>query len=114
MSFTSDGMVHFYAREGVEDLEEEDFLMSSYPYGYRHAYFDNIFFNVANWENGRTWSTPWVVDDPEVFVKPPTGRTLADLTRRRRQGSSAVRQASGRMPKRQGKRGYKLRLPFFQ
>jgi hypothetical protein len=42
---------------------------------------NNFFFNVANWDNGRTWSTPWVIDDPKVFVIPPPGQQVANLYR---------------------------------
>jgi len=81
MSFTSDGQVHYYAHAGVEDLTADDYLMSSFPYGSRCQQFNNFFFNVANWDNGRTWSTPWVIDDPKVFVIPPPGQTVAALHR---------------------------------
>lgn len=79
MSFTPDGQVHYYARPGVEDLTEENYLGSSFPYNYRCLCLDNIFFNVANHDNGRTWSTPWVIDDPKIFVIPPKGHQLTDL-----------------------------------
>ena len=92
MSFTPDGQVHYYASEGVDDLSEEDFLYSSFPYGTRCLMFDNFFFNVANWENGKSWSTPWVVDDPQFFVIPPEGKTLANLIRKR---SSSVARRPG-------------------
>ena len=95
MSFTPDGQVHYYASEGVDDLTAEDFLYSSFPYGTRCLMFDNFFFNVANWENGKTWSTPWVVDDPQFFVIPPKGRTLANLVRSQR-SSVARNRASTR------------------
>ena len=81
MSFTPDGRVHYYASEGVDDLTEEDYLYSSYPYGTKCLAFDNFFYNVANWENGKNWSTPWIVDDPKFFVIPPEGQTLANLFR---------------------------------
>ncbi|NOY41968.1 MAG: hypothetical protein GXP26_09040 [Planctomycetes bacterium] len=84
MSFTPDGQVHFYASEGVDDLTEEDHLYSSFPYGSKAMYFDNFFFDVANWENGKNWSTPWVVDDVKFFVIPPQGKTLAQLYRSRK------------------------------
>lgn len=88
MSFTPDGQVHYYAHPGVGDLTEDDHLYSSFPYGRRCYYLDNIFFNVANWENGRNWSTPWVIDDPEFFVIPPEGQSLANLVSKR--GSSRM------------------------
>ncbi len=83
MSFTPDGQVHFYASEGADALTEEDHLYSSFPYGSQAMFFDNFFFDVANWENGKNWSTSWIVDDVEFFVIPPKGKTLANLVRSR-------------------------------
>jgi len=94
LSFTPDGQVHYYAHAGVEALTEEDHLYSSFPYGSRCLYLDNIFFNVANWENGKNWSTPWVIDDPDFFVIPPAGKTLANLVRRRGRSQVARRSHS--------------------
>lgn len=81
MSFTPDGQIHYYASEGVDDLTEEDFITSQYPYGMKCQSFKNFFFNVANWDNGRTWSTQWIIDDPKIFVVPPQGQTVANLYR---------------------------------
>ena len=81
MSFATDGQIHYYAHQGVEDLTADDFLMSSYPYGMKCITLNNFFFNVANWDNGRTWSTPWVIDDPKVYAIPPQGQTIAQLYR---------------------------------
>lgn len=85
MSFTPDGKIHYYASEGVDDLTEEDYLTSSFAYSYRCLCFDNFFFNVANWDNGKSWSTPWVIDDPKVFVIPPAGESIASLPRKKGQ-----------------------------
>ncbi|HJQ79443.1 MAG TPA: hypothetical protein VJ828_05780 [Lacipirellulaceae bacterium] len=85
MSFTADGQVHYYASPGVDDLTEEDYLMSNFPYNMKGVSFHNFFFNVANWDNGRTWSTQWVIDDPKIFVIPPEGRTVAQLYRFKKQ-----------------------------
>ncbi|TWT48409.1 hypothetical protein [Botrimarina hoheduenensis] len=85
MSFTPDGQIHYYASEGVDDLTEADYLASNYAYNYQCQCFSNFFFNVANWDNGQTWSTPWVIDDPKVFVIPPAGETVASLPRRKGQ-----------------------------
>ena len=79
MSFTPDGQIHYYASEGVDDLTSDDYLGLSFPYNYKCLCMDNFFFNVANLDNGRTWSTPWVIDDPKIFVIPPQGLELADL-----------------------------------
>ncbi len=69
MSFSSDGMVHYYAKPGVEDLTSEDYITSQYPYGYRCERFRSFFYNVVNGDNGRDWTTPFIVDDPKVFVR---------------------------------------------
>lgn len=68
MSCTSNGAVHFYAREGVENLTAEDLITSQYPYGYRAEKFTTFFFNVANKNDLKTWSTAWVIDDPELYL----------------------------------------------
>lgn len=81
MSFGADGQIHYYASEGVDDLTSADYITSQYPYSMKCQTFNNFFFNVANWDNGRNWSTQWVIDDPKVFVIPPEGRTVANLYR---------------------------------
>ncbi len=68
MSFSANGAVHYYARQGVEDLTSQDYLTSQFPYGYRCERFRSFFYNVVNGDNGRTWTTPFIVDDPKVFV----------------------------------------------
>ena len=103
MSFTADGQVHYYASQGVDDLTEEDFLMSSFPYSYRCLTFNNFFFNVANHENGRSWSTPWVIDDPKIFVQPPAGMEVAQLYRKRGR-RTATTQSSISSSSKSGKR----------
>ena len=103
LSFTPDGQVHYYAHASVDDLTAEDHLYSSFPYASRCLYLDNIFFNVANWENGKSWSTPWVIDDPEFFVIPPEGKTLANLVRSRGRTQVARRPNTSRSRPRFGK-----------
>lgn len=95
MSYTPDGQVHYYAREGTGDLTEDDHLYSSFPYNSKAKYLDSVFFNVANWENGKNWSTPWVIDDPQVFVIPPKGQTVANLQRRGDGNSQTARRRTG-------------------
>ncbi|QDU97258.1 hypothetical protein [Lignipirellula cremea] len=68
MSVTPDGMVHYYAKPGVEDLTAKDYITSQYPYGYRAEKFKTFFFNVCNGDNGRDWSTEWIVDDPTMYL----------------------------------------------
>jgi hypothetical protein len=101
LSLTADGAVHQYASPGVDDLTEDDHLYSSMPYGTRCLEFNNFFVNVANLENGKSWSTPWVIDDPQVFVIPPRGQTVDNLTRGRtpvaKRSGSGGRTALGRL-----------------
>ena len=68
MSVTPDGQVHFYAHPGVDPLTEADHLASEYCYGFQAIRFQTFFFNVLSRDDGRTWSTPWIIDDPELFV----------------------------------------------
>ena len=67
MSFTTDGAVHYFASPGVDDLTSADYITSQYPYGYHAESFETFFFNVANMDDGKTWSTPWVIDDPTLY-----------------------------------------------
>jgi hypothetical protein len=88
LSFTPDGMVHYFASPGVDDLTMDDHITSQFPYGYRTEWLKTFFFNVCTRDDGRTWSTPWVIDDPKVyFVKRPqtaTSTPAARSTRSRR------------------------------
>jgi len=68
MSFTPDGQVHYFGSPGVDELTDADRLYSQWPYGFRAETFQTFFFNVVNSDDGRTWSTPWIVDDPAVYV----------------------------------------------
>ncbi|MEM1063509.1 MAG: hypothetical protein AAGJ97_14385, partial [Planctomycetota bacterium] len=68
MSVTPDGKVHYYAREGVEDLRAQDRLASTTPYGYDAELFSTMFFNITSRDDGKTWSTPFVIDDPAVYA----------------------------------------------
>ena len=68
MSFTPDGMVHYFVRPGVDNLTAGDHVASRFPYGYRCQYLNNFFFNVSNREDGG-WSTAWIIDDPELHIQ---------------------------------------------
>lgn len=70
MSFTPDGQVHYYAKPGIEDLTAEDHIASDFPYGYRCEDFKTFFFNVCNGDDGRTWSSDWIIDDPTMYFIP--------------------------------------------
>lgn len=68
MSITPDGYVHYYASPGVDDLTADDHLASHRPYGFVCQKFESYYFDVFNLNDGRTWSTPWIIDDPQLFV----------------------------------------------
>lgn len=74
MSVSANGAVHYYGKPGVEDLTQEDYMASQFPYGYRAERFRSFFYNVVNGDNGKSWTTPFIVDDPKVFVTSGAGR----------------------------------------
>ena len=74
MSVTPDGMVHYYASPGVDDLTEDDYITSQFPYDYRAERFRTFFYNVCSANDGKRWSTAFVVDDPKVFVLRPANK----------------------------------------
>jgi len=67
MSATADGRVHYYARPGVEDLRPQDHLLSTFPYGATAQQVHSFFFNVVNIDDGKSWSTKWIIDDPSFY-----------------------------------------------
>src|SRR6056297_1696852 len=77
MSVTPDGMVHYYARPGVEDLTEDDYITSQFPYSYRAERFRTFFFNVCSADDGRRWSTSFIVDDSWVYAARPRNQRIA-------------------------------------
>lgn len=77
MSFTADGRVHYFARPGIDDLTESDYLTSHYCYGFRAVHFKQVFFDVWSRSDGQNWSTGWVIDDPTIYVLGPAP-TLAE------------------------------------
>lgn len=84
ISVTPDGQVHYYAHPGVENLSASDRLSSQYPYGFRTEQVTSFFFNFCNLNNGHTWSTPIVIDDPQLFLGNPT-RVLQLVDRKLKQ-----------------------------
>jgi len=68
MSVTPDGMVHYYAAPGVDELTEDAYITSQFPYSYRAERFRTFFYNVCSADNGKQWSTTFTVDDPKVFI----------------------------------------------
>ncbi len=73
MSCSPDGMIHYFARAGVEDLTADDLISSQMPYGFRAERMQSFFFDVVNRDDGRSWSTSWIIDDPTLYyAKKPT------------------------------------------
>ncbi|MBI3860819.1 MAG: hypothetical protein HY290_02875, partial [Planctomycetia bacterium] len=68
MAFTPDGQTHFYASPGVDPLTEKDHITTTKPYGHTAEKLNTFFFNVVNGDDGRTWSTEWIVDDPALYI----------------------------------------------
>jgi hypothetical protein len=89
MSFSQDGMVHYYASPGVDDLTQADYITSQYPYSYTARDFRTYFFDVCNRNDGRTWSTPFVIDDPKLFIQ-NAGRVQSIV---KRQEEATIRNA---------------------
>ena len=77
MSFTPEGYVHYFLREGVDTIERDDYLVSYRPYGYRPRVFETFFYNTVNMDDGRTWSTPWVIDDSWLHASNPPAEPQA-------------------------------------
>ncbi len=85
MSFTRDGMCHFYAGAGSDDLTAKDHIASCFPQSVHCQVLNTMFFNVVNIDDGRSWSTPWVIDDPSFFVEsqPPGAVVIQNPPTRR-------------------------------
>lgn len=79
MSVTPDSRCHYYARAGVEDLRPQDHITTQFPYRIPGTYFNTIFFNVCSADDGKSWSTPWIIDDPKVFYL--TGQPVREARR---------------------------------
>ena len=68
MSVSSDGQIHYFAKPGVEELTMADHLASEFAYSFRAEHFKTFFYNVCNGDDGRTWSSDWIIDDPKLYV----------------------------------------------
>ena len=82
MSFSLNGEVHYFCHAGVADLTAADHVMSQSPYGLRCEKFDTLFFNVVSGDNG-DWSTPWIIDDPTLYVDGRQAAVAGPTTRAR-------------------------------
>jgi len=73
MSVSRDGAIHYYASPGVDDLTPADHITSQFPYGYDAHTFTTMFFNNVVQDDGKTWSTEFIIDDPAIYYR--GGRT---------------------------------------
>lgn len=77
MTTTPDGAVQFFAKAGTDDLTEKDHLGTYHCYSYRATRFQTFFYNVINRDDGRNWSTPWVIDQAMLYVATPNAAQTA-------------------------------------
>ena len=89
MSFTPNGAVHYFASPGVDDLTQDDYLTSQFPYSYRAEKLENMFFDVCNRNDGKTCSTPFVIDDPRIYVL--QARRVESIVQRRQAAQTAAK-----------------------
>lgn len=68
MTVNPNGTVSYYVRPGVQNLRPQDHVATTMPYGYQAERFSSLFFNITSANNGAQWSTPFIVDDPAVYV----------------------------------------------
>jgi len=90
ISVTGDGQIHYYAKQGVGDLTQEDHITSQFPYSYHAESFRTFFFDVCNRNDGSTWSTPFIIDDPQLYIV-NASRVMANV--KRKQENEARQQA---------------------
>lgn len=69
MSVSADGAVHYFAKPGTDDLTMDDYITTQVPYSYRAERFRTFFFNICNGDDGKTWSTDWIIDDPAFYLR---------------------------------------------
>ena len=68
MSYTPNGQVHYFASPGVDKLTANDYISSQFCYGDRGDEISSIFFCICSPDDGKTWSTEWIVDDVDFYV----------------------------------------------
>lgn len=90
MTVSADGRVHYYASPGVDRLTAADRVATQTPYGFNAERMTSFFFNFCNRNDGRSWSTPIVIDDAELFLLQP-GR-IQNIVQRKLQYEEKRRQ----------------------
>ena len=67
MSVTLGRPLPLLRQDGVADLTVGRLHHLDAALQHPATHFNTIFFNVCSADNGQNWSTPWIIDDPEVF-----------------------------------------------
>jgi hypothetical protein len=88
ISYTPDGKVHYFASAGVDELTAADYLGSQWPYSYTARQFRTYFFDVCNLDNGRNWSTAFVIDDPKLYLV--SSKRVESIVARRERASQQM------------------------
>lgn len=118
ISVSSNGAVHYYAHPGIDDLTPDDYITTQYPYNYRAETFRSAFFNIVNNDNGRSWTSPLIVDDTYVYLgNYPTQvarRTTTDATRVARQTTPAAQTSTGKQPTAKSTSSSELELDYYR
>ena len=68
----------------------------SIPYSYTARDFRTYFFDVCNRNDGRTWSTPFVIDDPKLYVVRTPAASTSIVQRQEQQAVRNAQRASSR------------------
>jgi hypothetical protein len=68
MSFGPDGKVNYFIKPGVEDLTAKDYVATRTPYSYHAERVETFFYDLINMDDGKSWSTEWIVDDPGLYI----------------------------------------------
>ena len=71
MSFTGDGMIHYYIHKGGEDLTAADRVASQFPVQLSMLVLHRRLLRLFGSNDGQNWTTGWVIDDPAVFLAYP-------------------------------------------
>jgi hypothetical protein len=67
MSLSPDGRMHYFASPGVDKLTMKDHIHSAYYRGLKINNYHTFFFDLISKNDGKTWSTPWIIDDPYLY-----------------------------------------------
>lgn len=67
ISWTRDGLTHYYVKKGVDAFTVRDHVATTKPYNADAERVTTWFFNNVNMDDGKTWSTPFIIDDPQLF-----------------------------------------------